>query len=97
MTPQVILEFRARDGCIDKVRDRLRSVLPDTRGFKGCVTRHVVQNQDDPAQILFVEQWDTRADYEAYLAWRGKRGDMEIVGAMMAGPPTTRFFDFFGI
>lgn len=97
MTTQVILEFRAREGCIDKVRDWLRSVLPDTRGFEGCVTLHCVQNQEDPANILIVEQWDTRAHYEKYLTWRGARGDMEVFGAMMDGPPTIRFFDFFGI
>ena len=97
MTTQVILEFRAKEGCADKVRDWLRSVLPDTRGFKGCVTLHVIRNQDEPAQFLIIEQWDTRADYEAYLAWRGERGDMEIFGAMMDGPPTIRFFDFVGI
>jgi len=97
MTTQVILEFRAKDGCADQVRDWLRSVLPDTRGFKGCVTLHVIRNQDEPAQFLIVEQWDTRADYEAYLAWRAERGDMEIFGAMMDGPPTIRFFDFVGI
>ena len=57
----------------------------------------VARNQDDPAQFLIVEQWDTRADYEAYLAWRAERGDMEIFGAMMAGPPTIRFFDFVGL
>ena len=97
MTTQVILEFRAKADCIEKVRAWLKGVLPDTRSFAGCVTLHVVQNQDDPAGIMIVEQWDTRADYEKYLAWRTERGDMLEFGAMMDGPPTIRFFDFFRV
>jgi len=97
MTTQVILEFRAKADCIEKVRTWLRNVLPDTRGFDGCVTLHVAQNQDDSAAIMIVEQWDTRAHYEKYLAWRTERGDMVEFGAMMDGPPSIRFFDYFRI
>ena len=32
-----------------------------------------------------------------YLAWRGERGDMVVIGDMMEGPPTIRFFDFVGV
>ncbi len=97
MTTQVILEFRAKSDCIEKVRAWLKNVLPDTRSFAGCVTLHVTQNQDDPAAIMIVEQWDTRANYEAYLAWRTERGDMDAFGAMMDGPPSIRFFDYFRV
>lgn len=94
---QVILEFRAVAGRVADAQAWLRSVLPDTRGFEGCETLHCIQNQDDPDVILIVEQWATRQHYERYLAWRAERGDMEVFGAMMAGPPTIRFFDYFGI
>lgn len=97
MTTQVILEFRAKAHCIDQAKAWLRSVLPDTRSFNGFVTLHVVQNQDDPADIAIIEQWDTRQHYEKYLAWRGERGDMVVFGDMMEGPPTIRFFDFVGV
>lgn len=97
MTTQVILEFRAKPDCIEKARDWLKGVLPDTRSFDGCVTLHVVQNQDDPAGIMIIEQWDTRAQYEKYLAWRTERGDMVAFGAMMDGPPSIRFFDYFRV
>ncbi len=97
MTTQVILEFHAKPDCVEKVRAWLKSVLPDTRGFDGCMTLHVIQNQEDRTNIVIVEQWATRQHYEKYLAWRTERGDMEIFGAMMAGPPTIRFFDYFRV
>ncbi|MBX9605390.1 MAG: antibiotic biosynthesis monooxygenase [Gammaproteobacteria bacterium] len=94
---QVILEFNAKPDCVEKVREWLKSVLPDTRSFDGCVTLHVIQNQEDPTGIAIIEQWDSRQHYERYLAWRGERGDMEVFGAMMAGPPNIRFFDYFRV
>ena len=40
-----------------------------------------------------IERWRSRADYEAYLAWRTERGDLDTLGAMLAGPPSIRYFD----
>lgn len=97
MTCQVILEFKAKPGAIEKAKAWLRSVLPDTRGFEGCLTLYCIQDQDEPDAILIIEQWAKRENYEKYLAWRGERGDMETFGSFMAGPPKIRFFDYFGI
>ena len=87
MTCQVILEIKVKPESVDAARAWFRSVLPDTRAYAGFVTLHITQNQDDPTDLMIVEQWDTRAAYEKYLAWRGERGDMNALGAMLAGEP----------
>ena len=97
MTAQIILEFRAKSNCIEASRDFLRRVLPDTRGYTGCISIVVVQNQDDPASFMIVEQWDSRAHYEKYLAWRTESGVMNEFAAMMQGEPSIRFFDYCGV
>lgn len=97
MSCQVILTFNAKPDCIDKARAWLKNVLPDTRAFDGCVTLHVVQNQDDPTEIAIVEQWDSRQHYEKYLAWRTESGVMDEFRAMMAADPDIRFFDYFRV
>ena len=74
-----------------------RWMHPRTRAFDGCQTLYCIQNQEDPEVVLIVEQWDSRQHYERYLAWRAERGDMEVFGAMMAGPPNIRFFDYFRV
>ena len=56
MSCQVILEFQAKPDCVEKVRGFLKGALPDTRAFDGCMTLHVVQNQDDPTGIVIIEQ-----------------------------------------
>jgi quinol monooxygenase YgiN len=97
MACQVILEVRTKEGCFDQVRDWFKGALPDTREYDGCQSIHLVNNQDDPNSIMIVEQWETRQKYETYLAWRGERGDMDTLGAMLDGEPSIRFFDYMGI
>ena len=43
--------------------------------------------------MVFVEDWDSREQYDKYLAWRAERGDMEILTVWFAGEPSIRSFD----
>ncbi len=97
MTCQVILDMPVKTDCVDKIQEWMKSNLPDTRGFEGFVSLNVTLNQDDPQNIVIVEQWDTRKHYEDYIAWRTERGDMDILATMMAGEPSFRFFDYLGV
>lgn len=97
MTCQVLLEFSVKDDAIEALRTWLRRILPDTRGFDGCVSIAVTQNQDEPTAITVVEQWVSRQHYEKYLQWRTDNGDLEELVGMMAGEPKFRFFDYFGV
>ncbi len=74
MTCQVILEFRIKQDYMEKFQPWVREILPDTRGYDGCVSISVTQNQDDTAAIAIVEQWNTRQHYEKYLQWRTDTG-----------------------
>ncbi len=97
MTCQVILEIKVKPESVDATRAWFRSVLPDTRAYDGFVTLHIAQNVDAPTELMIVEQWDTRAAYEKYLAWRGERGDMVALAGMLDGEPKIRFFNYFGV
>lgn len=97
MACQVILELRTKEDCIDKARNWFKGVLPDTREFDGCTSIYLVRNQDDPQSLMIVEQWDSRPQYEKYLAWRTERGDIDALLEMMEGEPNIRFFDYLGI
>lgn len=37
----------------------------------------MLQNGENPARIIHLEQWDNEAAYRGYLDWRSGRGDME--------------------
>ncbi len=97
MTCQVTLEIKTKPECLEQARAWFRANLPDTRAYAGCVNLHIAQNQDDPNELMIVELWDTRAAYEKYLGWRSERGDLNILGPMLAGEPKIRYFNFFGV
>ncbi len=97
MSVQAILELKAKPDCVEKTRVWFREVLPDTRAFEGFVTLHMIQNQDDPTELLVIEQWDSRAAYEKYVAWRQERGDLNALAELVAAEPVVRVFDYFGV
>ena len=96
MACQVLLEVTIKNGCHDKLRDKFIELLPATRSFDGCIYIYITKDQDNPAQLIIVELWESRAHYEKYLAWRTERGDMEVLGAMMENP-SWRFLDNWGV
>lgn len=81
MSVNVILEVRAKPENIDE----LRSV------FEAEVK--VIGNQDDPLNLILFETWETRAQYETYLAWRSETGALDALGALLIKAPSIRFFD----
>lgn len=74
-------------------RDLLTSVFPETREYDGCIDCELQVNQDDPNNMIIVEHWESREQYEDYLAWRVETGLVDQLGAMLVDPPNIRFFD----
>ena len=97
MSVTVVLELNTKPGSADVLRDWLRDELHHTRGFDGCNGITIHTNQSDPNNWVFIEDWDSREQYDKYLAWRGERGDMEKLGALLSGEPSVRSFDNAGV
>ena len=93
MSCTVILEVTAQADKAGELLGVFGAILGDTRAFDGCQGVEVVVNQDDAANIVLIERWDSRAHYEKYLGWRQERGDLDTLGGMLAGPPSIRYFD----
>jgi len=96
MTCTVLLEIKVKPEHIAGQAEGFKAILPDTRSFDGCIGLFVSQNQDDPSNFVIVETWETRQKYEAYLAWRVERGDIEAMAATLEGEPSIRYFDRLG-
>lgn len=94
MSIRVVLELHVKPELADKVKDGFKEQLVDTRAFEGCEEISVIQNQDDPSEILVLEQWDSRQSYEAYLKWRTDRGDMDNIDKISTQPFQVRYYDY---
>ncbi len=91
MSVTVLLEVAVKPN-VDLI-GMMKQMLPDTRSFDGCEGVEVTQNQDDSNNIVLIEKWASRDHYDKYIAWRTERGDMDTLGASLAGPPSIRYFD----
>ncbi|TQM32595.1 quinol monooxygenase YgiN [Nocardia bhagyanarayanae] len=97
MAIQVTIDMAAKEGRFDDLREWFVKNLPGTRGFPGNISVEVARNQDEPARILFVEKWDKRSDFEAYLAWRDESGVIAELVEMLDGEIIFRYHDFLGV
>ena len=71
----------------------LKEITPDTAAFDGCLALVPYSNQDDSANLVIVEEWETKEHHQKYMAWRQETGFIEKVGPMLAAPPSTRYFN----
>lgn len=96
MAVTVLLELQAQPDKVDQLIETFRQILPDTRAYDGCEGVEVQQNQDEKTNVVLIERWATRPQYEKYLAWRTETGALEALGALVAAPPSIRFYDDTG-
>ncbi|WNG81721.1 antibiotic biosynthesis monooxygenase [Mycobacterium sp. ITM-2016-00316] len=91
----VLLHAKAKSGRSDDVVDFYRETLAATRSRPGCIGVRVVRSADDDTEFALIEQWDDKADQEAYAAWRAEAGADVMVrfGELLAGPLRIEFYE----
>ena len=97
MSITVLLDLKAQSGSMDTLKQLFVEILPDTRKFEGCEGLEVLINQDDGENLILVERWQSRQQYEKYFAWRQESGLLDRLGPLLAAPPGLRYLDDTGI
>ena len=93
MAVTVIATTRIKPEAADAFAGGMEKALVETREYDGCISVHGYRDQDDPTNIIAIEQWETRAQYEAYVAWRRNSGLMDRLGAILLAPVSVQYFD----
>ena len=93
MAITVLLDLKIQPGKADEMVQWMKDNLPDTRARQGAGKIELIVDQDDPNHLVVYQIWDSKADQQAYFAWRAERGDLDKLGAFVAAPPTFTFFD----
>ena len=92
----VIVEIRAKEGTGNNLISTFKKVRPFTRESDGIISIELIQNQDDPDALIFIERWETRDHYEKYLAERTEAGALETLAELIEGELNIRYFDQTG-
>tara|TARA_B100000749_G_C18416915_1_gene461718 strand:- start:528 stop:947 length:420 start_codon:yes stop_codon:yes gene_type:complete len=92
----VVVEIRAKKDTGNSLVSIFKKVLPLTRESDGIISIELVQNQDDPDALIFIERWETRDHYEKYLAERTEAGALETLAELIEGELNIRYFDQTG-
>jgi quinol monooxygenase YgiN len=93
MSTIVLLEMQVKPEAVDEMKAFLKKALPDTRAYDGCQGLDLYGNIDDTGNLVAYERWASRQHYEKYLAWRTETGVADQLGAMLAAPPSIRYFE----
>ncbi len=62
----------------------LADILPDTRKAKGI--RSCKTHLGDGGEFLLIQEWDSPADQQAYMAWREQTGVLQTFLGHLAKP-----------
>lgn len=69
MTKQltVIAHLRAINGQIEETKEFLTSLVKPTREESGCVEYWLHQDDEDPAEFTFYENWTNREEWDKHM------------------------------
>jgi quinol monooxygenase YgiN len=89
----VIIELQTKPQQTPSVQALFQSWIPDILGFQGCLSAVLHVNEEDAANLMLIERWTSREQYENYRDWRRNRGDHVTLTPMLVRPPLVRAFD----
>lgn len=93
MSVTVLLAVTAKPECRDDLIAMFAENFKQTRVYDGCIDVYMTLCDDNPNELLLVQQWETRPHYERYLAWRAETGVVDKLAAMADGEASIRFFE----
>lgn len=79
---RVVAHLTSKPETIDETRIALEGFIEPTRAEAGCIVYELMQNNDDPTDFTFVEEWESNETLDAHLesphitAFKGRAGDL---------------------
>jgi quinol monooxygenase YgiN len=83
----VVAFHRAKPGKEQALREALLAVCKPTRAEKGCINYDLHESLDQPGVLVFLENWESKADLDAHLASPHIDDFRAIAPDLLAEPP----------
>ena len=92
-TLRVVARVVALPDQIERLKELLTSLVEPTRQEPGCLYYELLQNQQDPKDFTFVEEWESQKHFNAHLASEHLKNAMNQLPGLVAGEPDIRCYD----
>lgn len=63
----IVANIKAALDKVDLVKAELLKLIEITRGEQGCINYDLYQDNDNPAQFIFYENWETRELWQTHM------------------------------
>ena len=80
----VIVSFPAKQGMIENLKTTLKSALPETRSFDGCISVDTYI-EETANTVHLIEDWESLEHQAKYLDWRIETGLLEVLEPLLEG------------
>ena len=91
-TIRVVARVVALPDQVEEVKSVLLGLIEPTRKEQGCIVYELLQNQADPTDFTFVEEWETQALLEAHLASAHIEEAESQLNGLIAAEPDIRLY-----
>lgn len=93
----VVARIVAKPESVDRVREGLRSLLEPTRREAGCILYELMQNEADPTDFTFYEEWTDGAALDAHAASAHMEATFKGLDGHLAAPPDVRRYSYIDL
>ena len=90
MSIRVIAHITAKPDTVDATRELLQGLIEPTCAENGCVTYELLQNNSDPTDFTFVEEWSDDAALDLHLETAHLKHAAAQGADLFAAPPDIR-------
>jgi quinol monooxygenase YgiN len=87
---RVVAHLTSKPDTIDDTRQALEGFVIPTRAEDGCIYYELMQNNDDPTDFTFVEEWESDETLDAHLESPHISAFKERAGDLLACDPDIR-------
>ena len=91
-TIRVIARLQAKPGKADELRSLAAALLAPTRREAGCTRYELLENDAEPAELTFVEEWQDGTVLNAHLATAHVQSELSRCPDLLVGEIDLRRF-----
>ncbi len=93
----VVARISAKPDSVDVVREGLKSLLEPTRREVGCILYELMQNEADPTDFTFYEEWTDGDALNAHARSVHIEATFKGLDGHLAAPPDVRRYSYIDL